>query len=202
MLDEIADKLASMTAPPEATEEKFLARVTDDRIRAAHALLAELAGGRTTDAYVGHAAHTVRIASYVHAFQVPPDPETVRIALLHNVMEVCGATPEGLAARGVTAREIDAVQHLTIDRAHESDPVYLAEFYGAIEAFGPDLSLVRCLDKLDNLLGIRESNTGPVFISYVALARQFVLPMAARLDATLAAFFDEVSTFMAKRART
>jgi (p)ppGpp synthase/HD superfamily hydrolase len=204
MAKEIEAKLESMVASAEAIERDFLARVSAalsaanaDRVREAHALFLELVGARSSKD--GYAAHATRIASFVVSFQAPPDPETIRIALLHNVFEVCDASPRLLEERGVTAREIDAIRRMTIDRAHESDPAYLMGFYGHIEAFGPDLSLVRCIDKLDNLLGIQVTDTGPVFRSYIALAKQFVGPMATRLDATLGAFFDEVCNFMGSR---
>jgi hypothetical protein len=204
MLEEIDHKLESMIASPDAVEQTFLARIDAElsagdaeRVREAHALFGELAGDRSAASFQSHAAHALRIASYVLSFQLPPNPETLRISLLHNVFEVYNASPTVLEHRGVTPREIDAIRRMTIDRARESDPEYLPKFYGAIEAFGPDLSLVRCIDKLDNLLGIQVTDCGPTFRLYVALAKQFVLPMATRLDATLAAFFEEVCNFMA-----
>jgi hypothetical protein len=204
MLEEIESKLDSMIETSGAIEKAVLARIAGElsaaeaeRVRDAHALLADLAGNGNALSVQTHAAHASRIASYLLSFQDPPNPETLRIALLHNVFEVYKASPRVLEERGVTPRELDAIRRMTIDRARESEPTYLAGFYGDIEAFGPDLSLVRCIDKLDNLLGLQVTDCGPIFRSYVALASQFVLPMATRLDATLAAFFDDVCNFMA-----
>ena len=43
---------------------------------------------------------------------------------------------------------------LTVDRDRDRDPTYLADHYAEIEAYGPQLVLIKCIDRLDNVLGL------------------------------------------------
>jgi hypothetical protein len=128
--------------------------------------------------------------------QQNPDVDTVLISLLHNVFEVCELQDKDLKDAGYRDYVIKAIRLLTIDRNLETDPEYLTGFYGKIEAFGENLSLVRCLDKLDNLLGLELFEENSDRDSYIDLAQRFVSPMAHRLSDKFGRYFKEVVAYM------
>lgn len=134
-------------------------------------------------------SHPLRIALFCLALTPEPDAAIVETALLHNAFEVSGLDETDLVAAGFASDLAGDVRLLTIDRAYESDPAYLTRFYGAIEARGPRLSLLRCVDKLDNLLGAAAIGDAAMHRSYVDLAERFVGPMAARLDPDFGTYF-------------
>jgi (p)ppGpp synthase/HD superfamily hydrolase len=140
--------------------------------------------------------HPVRVAWLLLRVQRDVTAHSVVTALLHNVYEVGGLDERGLASRGVPEHVARHVRLLTIDRSLEADRRYLEGFYGAIEAAGPELSLIRTLDKLDNLLGLQLLEDGPVRESYLDLAVAFVEPMAYRLSPELGAFFAALAEYM------
>lgn len=137
-------------------------------------------------------SHPLRIALYCLDLSPAPNSALLETALLHNVFEVSGLDEASLVAAGFAPDLARDVRLLTIDRARETDLVYLAGFYGAIEGRGPDLSLLRCIDKLDNLLGAAAIGDTLVHRSYVDLAERFVQPMAARLDPAFGDYFSAV----------
>lgn len=137
-------------------------------------------------------SHPLRIALFCLALAPDPDAALVETALLHNAFEVSGLDEAALIAAGFAADLAHDVRLLTIDRAHETDLAYLKRFYGAIEARGPHLALLRCVDKLDNLLGAAAIDDAQIHRSYVDLAERFVGPMAGRLEPEFGAYFDAV----------
>ncbi len=70
----------------------------------------------------------------------------------------------------------------TIDRKQQYDEAYLAKFYGRIAEFGDDLALIKCVDKLDNLLAFQLFERTPEIERYMALCEQFVVPLAGKLS--------------------
>jgi hypothetical protein len=137
-------------------------------------------------------SHPLRIALFCLALAPVSDPALLETALVHNAFEVSGLDEAGLVAAGFGPDLAHDVRLLTINRACEADLAYLDEFYGAIEARGPGLSLLRCLDKLDNLLGAAAIGDAATHRSYVDLAERFVRPMAERLDPEFGAYFAAV----------
>jgi len=126
-------------------------------------------------------AHPIRVAEFVLRLSESPAVETVMLALIHNVFEVSEIIETDVINAGFTQRVANSVRLLTIEREQQYDSVYLSEYYRKIEAFGPDLALVKCVDRLDNLLAFdlikRTSQLG----LYMDLTEQFVVPLAARL---------------------
>jgi (p)ppGpp synthase/HD superfamily hydrolase len=144
-------------------------------------------------------AHPLRVAICVTKIQVNPRVETVRIALLHNVFEVCGLKEEDLMEAGFSRYVAQAIRLLTIDRTLEEDHEYLKMFYDKIEAFDDNLSLVRVIDKLDNLLSLDLCEDDDTRCRYIHLAALFVTPMAYRLSSELGQYFEAVIAFVRKR---
>jgi hypothetical protein len=155
----------------------------------ARSLAAATADHPSIDVYM---SHPLRIA--LSCLDLAPDagPGAVETALLHNAFEIGGVDEGALAAAGFRPDLGAEIRLLTIERARETDRAYLARFYDAIARHGAMLSLVRCVDKLDNLLGAAAIADPAVHASYVGLAEEFVGPMATRLDSAFGAYFAAV----------
>lgn len=131
-------------------------------------------------------SHPVRVALRALLLQIEPDPETVGIALLHNAYEVFGLGEEDLVRGGCSDRAAEIVRVLTVNRARERDDGYLESFYRRIDEHGPLAALLRCADRLDNLLVLAVLENGEVRDRYLETSEMFVVPMAARLSNELA----------------
>jgi (p)ppGpp synthase/HD superfamily hydrolase len=136
-------------------------------------------------------SHPVRVATLALRLMRRPSLETVMMGLTHNVFEVSGLQEQDLLNEGVNKRMADGVRLLTIDRSQQYDPEYLRVFYRNIEAFGNDLVLVRCVDRLDNLLGLQVVERSEALDKYLYLSEQFVVPLAAGLSAEFGAYLGE-----------
>lgn len=128
-------------------------------------------------------AHPVRVAEFVLRLSELPAVETLMLALIHNVFEVSEISETDVIKAEFTPRIANGVRLLTIERDKQYDPIYLSEYYRKIEAFGPDLALVKCADRLDNLLAFDLIKRTDQLSVYMDLTEQFVVPIAARLAA-------------------
>jgi len=88
---------------------------------------------------------------------------------------------------------------LTIDRRRETEPGYLLNFYSDIERFGESLSLIRCVDKWDNILELELLEDDRARTSYLDLADRFVTPMAWRLSPEFGRYFEETIAYIRPR---
>lgn len=140
------------------------------------------AGSAEGPAYLKHA---LRVALLALRWDPRPEAETAALAVLHNVHEVTGPDEPGLRSAGFPDRVVSGVAALTIDRARSEDDVYLRGFYEAIESAGHHAALVRCVDKLDNILGYDATGRDAARARYVDLTERFVLPIAVRISAPL-----------------
>jgi|CXWL01.1.fsa_nt_gi (p)ppGpp synthase/HD superfamily hydrolase len=143
-------------------------------------------------AYLGH---PLRVTRYVLLLSPVPSVHTAAVALLHNLFEISGLEEDELLRWGLRNEVTADIRMLTIDRSRESDVAYLKDFYSAIEAAGPSLALIRCVDKLDNLLGAQVVDDEGYRRNYIELADRFVTPMAARLDNGFGSYFSSVCAF-------
>lgn len=127
-------------------------------------------------------SHPVRVATLALRVMKESSLETVVMSLLHNVFEVSGLHEQDLIDEGFKKRVADGIRLLTIDRSRQYDQEYLRVFYNNIEAFGSDLVLVKCVDRLDNLLGLEVIERSEKLNEYLDLSEQFVVPLAASLS--------------------
>jgi (p)ppGpp synthase/HD superfamily hydrolase len=201
IVEEIARKSESMVRPAGDLEPSFLAAC---QVRldpgAAEDVAKALAFARSTaivDEHQGgiqaYLSHPIRVAGMTLSMQVPASAETVQLALLHNVFEVCALSEADITTAGISSRVAQGIRLQTVDRERQWDEGYLQGYYAAIEAFGPDLALVKCLDKLDNFLGMALiDDIGPTWSRYIVTGHRFVGPMAHRLSEQLGRFADDL----------
>jgi (p)ppGpp synthase/HD superfamily hydrolase len=143
-------------------------------------------------------SHPIRVATFGFRMQSSPQLDTVLIGVMHNIFEVCDLDETALIKLGYRDSVAQAIRLLTIDREFEEDPDYLAKFYGNIEAHSANLSLIRCCDKLDNLMVWELFEESDFRTKYIDLALQFVAPMASRLSPEFGKYFEEVVEYSRK----
>jgi len=140
-------------------------------------------------------SHPVRVATLALRLMRHSSLETVVMCLTHNVFEVSGLKEQDLINEGFSKRVVDAIRLLTIDRSQQYDSEYLRVFHWNIETFGTDLMLVRCVDRLDNLLGLQLIERSDQITRYLDTSEQFVVPMADRLSPDFGIYIREVIAY-------
>jgi len=142
--------------------------------------------------------HPVRIATMVLEVMDKPDKDSVIISLLHNIYEVGGLTESDLRVENNNEEITRAIRLLTIDRNLQRNCEYLENYYNNIKNFSRELMLIRCIDKLDNLLKFELVEEGDTRTSYLDLCSQFIVPMANELDTNLGNYIKEIILYMIK----
>jgi (p)ppGpp synthase/HD superfamily hydrolase len=150
----------------------------------------------TYDSLAAYLAHPFRIAAIALRLDPDPSPFSGVTGVLHNVFEVSGLSEHDLEEAGLGGQVARAVRLLTVDRAREHDTAYLDGYYAAIRDFGPRLVLVKCVDKLDNFLGLETFPPGEVRDTYLTLGERYVAPLADDLDPWFGAFFRDTVAHM------
>lgn len=140
--------------------------------------------------------HPVRVTTAAIKVQSFPNLETILISLLHNAIETYELTARDLTDAGYSDHVTKAIGALTIDRAREKDPQYLAAYYQNIQEQGESLVLIKCLDKLDNLLTLPIFEDDAARIRYLDVAEWYVLPLAHRLSSEFGQYFKTVLDYM------
>lgn len=140
-------------------------------------------------------SHPVRVARLSFQLLDQPAAEIISMGLLHNAFEVAGLKESDLLEAGYSKRLACGIRLSTVDRERQFDESYLTRFYGRIQEFGDDLTLIKCVDKLDNLLGFQLFD-GAVRDQYLELTDRFVTPMAANLSTSFGDYFRKVIDHM------
>lgn len=200
--EEVALKLESMVSPADETLKKFI-KLLDERLNSAVPLVSQILGrleclpSVTPDhpSMRAYMIHPIRVAHSVLAAMEQPSVNAVITALLHNLFELSGLNEDDVQHWGLPPSIAPNIRLLTIDRRFESDIAYLKGFYGDIEATSEELVLVRCMDKLDNLLGAQIIDDPSFRRDYIELADRFLTPMARQLDFKFGEYFSEACSF-------
>ena len=203
---EAADKVASMKQRPEESEKVLLQlcseRLSKSELQSLDRALSYAKSLESTNAshpsMRAYFSHPLRVARIAFQLLEQASAEIVSMGLLHNVFEVSGLTEGDLLEAGFSERLASGIRLTTIDRERQYDELYLAKFYGRIQEFGDDLALIKCVDKLDNLLAFQLFERTPEIERYMALCEQFVVPLAARLCVELGEYVQETIDYMRK----
>lgn len=101
--------------------------------------------------YPNYLNHPIRVTAAYLTHRPDPSYDDAALALCHNAKEA--GLAEDIACAGLLPDNVGRrIALLTIDRDRERDPDYLDAYYDAIRDEGPDLMLLKALDKLDNAL--------------------------------------------------
>lgn len=200
--EEVTRKLESMVAPADGPLAGFMA-LLDERLNSLVPLVRQVLDQLYTLPSIStdhpsmraYLAHPIRVAHAVLATMEEPSANAILTALLHNLFELSGLNEDDLQQWGLTQSVTANIRLLTINRSCESDIDYLTGFYSAIETAGEELALVRCMDKLDNLMGSQIVDDLQFRSEYIQLADRFLTPMARRLDMGFGEYFSLTCAF-------
>ena len=201
---EAADKVASMMVRPEESETALLqlcaARLSQSELRRVNRALAYAKSLESTDpnhpSMRAYFSHPLRVARLALQLLEQAAAEIVSLGFVHNVFEVSGLTEGDLLEAGFSERLALGIRLTTIDRKQQYDEAYLTRFYGRIAEFGDDLTLIKCVDKLDNLLAFQLFERTLEIERYMNLCEQFVVPLAGGLSAPFGDYVQETIDYM------
>jgi len=201
---EATDKVASMMERPEASERALLQicaeRLSESQLRKVNHALSYAKSLESTDpnhpSMRAYFSHPLRVAHIAFQLLEQASAEIVAMGLLHNVFEVSGLTEGDLLEAGFSERLAIGIRLTTVDRKQQYDESYLTKFYGRIQAFGDDLTLIKCVDKLDNLLAFQLFERTPEIERYMTLCEQFVVPLTSSLSAAFGDYVQETIDYM------
>jgi len=201
---EAREKVSSMMAGPEDSEAALLTlcseKLPEPQFKNVKRTLSYARSLDSTNAshpsMRAYFSHPVRVAKLALQLLDQPSEEIVSMGLLHNVFEVTGLTEGDLLESGYSERMASGIRLTTIDRERQYDEAYLIKFYDRIKQFGDDLALIKCVDKLDNLLAFELFERTPEIERYLALGAQFVVPLASQLSSDLGAYVQQTIDFM------
>ncbi|HKG45134.1 MAG TPA: hypothetical protein VKB02_00285 [Pyrinomonadaceae bacterium] len=201
---EADDKVSSMMQRPEETEKTLLQlcsdRLSKSEMRSVNRALAYAKSLESTDpnhpSMRVYFSHPLRVAHIAFQLLEQPSAEIVSMGLLHNVFEVSGLTEGDLLEAGFSERLASGIRLTTIDRERQYDEQYLTKFYGRIQEFGDDLTLIKCVDKLDNLLAFQLFERTPNIERYMSLCEQFVVPLAGGLSSDFGDYVQQAIDYM------
>jgi len=200
---EAADRIHSASHSPEPVEQRFLEACRyyfpPDVYPEMIEVLAFAKSLRSTDpnhpSMRAYFSHPLRVATFVLRLMKVPSRNAVTTGLIHNVFEVSGLSEDELISAGFSKKIADGIRLLTIDRAQQYEPKYLKDFYQRIERFGDELVLVKCVDRLDNLLAFELLDKTPTHELYIDLSEQFVVPLAHKLAVDFGEYLERVVAY-------
>ena len=138
-------------------------------------------------------AHPIRVARLYISFCNNFRLDTFKLALAHNVIELTGMSNEDTLPN--TLKPIfHMIQKLTVDRAKQWDPDYKENYYDIISR-SEEMSVVKILDKLDNLYGLSSNPSKEIKLLYLYEIEKFVLPLASSFTPKLVDVIDNLLSF-------
>ena len=193
-----------MMERPEESQKALLqlcsVRLSESQLRKVNRALTYAKSLESTDpnhpSMRAYFAHPLRVAHIAFQLLDQPSAEIVAMGLLHNVFEVSGLSEGDLLEAGFSERLAIGIRLTTIDRKQQYDEAYLTKFYGRIQAFGDDLTVIKCVDKLDNLLAFQLFERTAEIERYMALCEQFVVKMASSLSSEFGTYIQETIDYM------
>ncbi len=140
-------------------------------------------------------AHPIRVAGMT-LFLSPNSKKKHlgTIALLHNILEVSSVSFNQLIQE--TGHDVaDSIQILTVNRDLQGNIDYLNKYYSSIETTPHSLSVVKIIDKLDNLFMLGLNPDEAVRHRYLNEITTYVLPLVKKFLPQLANYFENLVLF-------
>lgn len=122
-------------------------------------------------------AHPLRVASLALKYNKPFNLDLVKLCILHNIYELCYVESEEVKCNfGI---EIDKyISILTVDRKLQWEKSYKEIYYSKIINSGKIPSVVKVLDKLDNIYLIGNNPSEKIRKLYIKEIYEYIIPMA------------------------
>ncbi len=140
-------------------------------------------------------AHPTRVAGMT-LFLSPNSEKKLlgTIALLHNVLEVSSVSFNQLKEE--TGHDVaESIQILTVSRDFQENTDYLNKYYKSIELTPHYLSVVKIIDKLDNLFILGLNPDEEVRKRYLNEISNYILPLVKQFLPQLANYFENLVLF-------
>lgn len=133
--------------------------------------------------------HPLRVAALASEYVTDRRLETVKCAIVHNVLEVSALPFEDLSA-GIGEAYARVVQILTVDRSKASSAEYKQAYYSRIDS-SYEASAVKSLDKFDNIFLLCLNPNEATRSAYLEEIRNYVLPLVEKTIPSLYGLFRE-----------
>jgi len=128
---------------------------------------------------VEYIVHPLRIAVILYKIDNNIDVNTLIIALLHNIFEVSKITEKDLLLH-YDNNLICALKLLKVNRAMQNNLDYKKEYYNNIFAHSKGLSMVKTIDKFDNLFLLCLNSNDKVRTLYLNEIETFIYPIVKK----------------------
>ena len=140
-------------------------------------------------------AHPIRVAGMT-LFLSPNSKKKLlgTIALLHNIYEVSSVSFNQLIEE-IGHDVADSIQILTVNRDLQENIDYLNKYYSSIEKTPHSLSVVKIIDKLDNLFMLGLNPDEAVRQRYLNEINTYVLPLVKKFLPQLGNYFENLVLF-------
>ncbi|MBK86318.1 MAG: hypothetical protein CMC86_03860 [Flavobacteriaceae bacterium] len=143
--------------------------------------------------------HALRVATHIAGTMKEGDLDCVKTGLIHNVFEISGFDKSYLLSKNFSQFTVDAIDLTTIDRELQFNDVYLENYYQKMLDFDERLVLIRCLDKLDNLLGMEVIADAELKANWMRTLKKFIIPLAKSLSKKLGFFMESAYDLAVER---
>ena len=122
-------------------------------------------------------AHPMRVASLALKYNKPFNLNLINLCILHNIYELCHVESEEVKFNfGI---EIDKyISILTVDRKVQWKKSYKKMYYSKIVNSGKIPSVVKVLDKLDNIYLIGNNPSAKIRRLYIKEIYDYIIPIA------------------------
>jgi (p)ppGpp synthase/HD superfamily hydrolase len=145
---------------------------------------------------LAYMAHPIRVArlyiSYCENFCI----ETLKLALAHNLLELTGLDEQDL-----TQDSLKPISHmikkLTVDRSRQWDWDYKNNYYEQISV-SSEMSVVKVLDKLDNLYLLSNNPNRKIKLLYLNEIEKFIMPLVSTFVPKLESIISDLVIFNKK----
>ncbi|MFL0162046.1 hypothetical protein [Aquirufa salirivi] len=154
--------------------------------------------GLTPKAYL---AHPIRVAGMTLLLSQKFEQKTLgAISLLHNALEVSSISHEELKSE-VGQVVADSIKILTVERDLQENATYLNNYYGAISSTSHSLSIVKIIDKLDNLFILGLNSDDAVRERYLNEIENYVLPLVSKSLPQLTVYMENLVAYNKKNGK-
>lgn len=141
--------------------------------------------GLTSAEYINH---PLRVTAIISQIDQNINADILDIALLHNILEVSTISEEELAL-SFNQTIIKALKALKIDRSLETDIHYKNKYYNDINSLSCGVSIVKAIDKFDNLFLLCLNSNDTIRDSYITEIEAFILPIVKNHIPSLFEYF-------------
>lgn len=139
-------------------------------------------------------SHPLRVGAMSGLLVESSVVEAATLGLLHNIFELT-SPDENYLEFLIGKEQIRRLKTLTVDRKNQWDNSYKKAYYDNICRSGELTSLVKVLDKLDNVFLIHTNPDEEVRRKYMNEIYNYVIPLAETVSHDISVFLKEVVEF-------